>query len=462
VPGHLPAGPYRMLELDDGTLAPWYIIPFDKKGRCDGPATRDHLVATARNGSPTDVFIFSHGWNNDWQWASKTYNRFLEGYQDLRRSHHLRDPEPYRPLLVGIFWPSTALVMPWEKAPKIAGPIPEADETDREVAQERREVQEIAEDLGEADVETFYSLAQHEGELGRDEALVLARILAPLYRRGDLDIAVSEAEVSAEELVEVWEETAEAAAPEPEFDGKIRSLRGRAEDGESLLSRLDPRNLIRLATVRQMKDRAGTVGASGVSRLLTELQKAAPDAWFHLVGHSYGCKVLLSAICYLGLPRPVKSLLLLQPAVSHLCFAADATGNGQPGGYHAALKLVEQPILTTYSANDDPLTHWFHRALWRKADLGEARIAAPETPPSVFAALGGFGPGGCDALCERIDIKTVPDYYDLDPKGPRIYALNGDQYIGDHGDISNEATWWALYNQVAWDRVPRPAAGENP
>jgi hypothetical protein len=460
MPGHLPARPYRMVEVEGGKPAPWYIIPFDKKGRCDGPATRDHLVATARNGSPTDVFVFSHGWNNDWRWASDGYNRFLEGYQDLRRDNHLHDPEPYRPLLVGIFWPSTDLVMPWEKAPRFAGLIPDSDETDREVAQERREVHEIAEDLGDADVEAFYALAQHEGGLGRTEALALARILAPLYRSGDPDIAVPEAPVSAEELVEVWEETAEA--PAPEFDGKIRPLRRRADDGESLLSRLDPRNPIRLATVRKMKDRAGSVGANGVSRLLGELLKAAPDARFHLAGHSYGCKVLLSAICYLGLPRPVNSLLLLQPAVSHLCFAADATGHGQPGGYHAALNLVEQPILTTFSANDGPLTTWFHRALWRKADLGEARIAAHGAPPSVYAALGGFGPGGCDDRCERIDIKTPLEYYDLDPKGPRIYALNGDRWIGDHGDISSEATWWALYNQVAWDRVPRPEAGRNP
>src|SRR5204863_823662 len=126
----------------------------------------------------------------------------------------------------------------------------------------------------------------------------------------------------------------------------------------------------------------------------TEILKA-PTARVHLIGHSYACKVVLSALCFQELPRPVTSLLLLQPAISYLCFAAaDATGTGKPGGYHDALDKVEQPILTTYSTHDVALRDLFHLAVRRPFDQGEEHIGA-DVPPSPYAALGGYGPGGC-------------------------------------------------------------------
>ena len=214
-----------------------------------------------------------------------------------------------------------------------------------------------------------------------------------------------------------------------------------------MLDKLDPRRIIRLATVLKMKDRAGTIGARGVGPLLVDLLGAAPEGRLHLIGHSYGAKVVLSALTTSALPRPANSLLLLQPAVSHLCFAADANG-GRPGGYRGALARVEQPILTTFSRHDQPLTKFFHLAVRRSSDLGELRIAAP-VPPSRFAALGGFGPGRCGTECREAPIKAVGDPYDLYPSEAEVLALNGDAAITGHGDISNPATWWALYCQAA-------------
>src|ERR1700736_5823789 len=99
----LPVGPYRMIETGSGVPVPFYIIPFDEQGRCQGPLTRDQLLFTAQNGTYTDVFLFCHGWNNDWKNATDTYTSFLQGYLQLERQHGLRHPPPYQPLLVGIY-----------------------------------------------------------------------------------------------------------------------------------------------------------------------------------------------------------------------------------------------------------------------------------------------------------------------------------------------------------------------
>jgi hypothetical protein len=108
VTASLPAGPYRTLHLTNGTEIPYYIIPFDDEGRCVGPQTRRHLLDHA--GEFSDIFLFSHGWNNDWTVATRRYESFIQGFMDLRQEQGIAAPEGYRPLLVGIFWPSAVLV----------------------------------------------------------------------------------------------------------------------------------------------------------------------------------------------------------------------------------------------------------------------------------------------------------------------------------------------------------------
>jgi pimeloyl-ACP methyl ester carboxylesterase len=214
---------------------------------------------------------------------------------------------------------------------------------------------------------------------------------------------------------------------------------------EAAAFKLDPRDLLRMLTVRTMKDRAGVVGARGVAPLLHEILKLS-DARVHLIGHSYGCKVCLSAVCSTLPPRSAESMLLLQPAVNHRCFASDADGKGNAGGYRQALARVEQPILTTYSSHDQPLTRWFHRALTRRTDLLEPALAAWPNPPSPYAALGGYGPAGAEQDTERVTIFDPGDPY---PQGPRrLVAIDGSRGIDGHGSISNPFTWWALLDQA--------------
>lgn len=486
MPGKLPAGPYRIIDIEQGVQAPWYIIPFDKEGRCEGPLTRQHMLDSIGAANYTDVFIFSHGWNNDWQDATRSYDGFLAGYSRMRNERGLKYPRPFRPLLIGIFWPSAALVLPWERGPQFAGFT--GDETadgegsgeyleDAEVAQERQEISVLTDSIKNKDVERFYELAQKEGGLSEEDALELARMLVPVYRahdrregRGGTRMGDGEelppkgpAPTTNRKLVDLWMSTSAmqrgagqdglgGVVDDSGEGGLIGEPAGEISDGDEpqtagLLDALDPRRIIRAATVLLMKDRAGTVGSQGVGPMLRDILSKDRDVRVHMVGHSYGCKVVLSAICSANLPRHVNSALLLQPAVSYLCFAEDATGTGRPGGYRSALTRVEQPILSTFSSEDGPLHDFFHLAVRRESDLGEERMAGGP-PPSRYAALGGYGPDGCDSDCREIAIKKVGDPYQLAGGAPRIYGLDGAGAIHGHGDISNDFTWWALYSQI--------------
>jgi pimeloyl-ACP methyl ester carboxylesterase len=198
-----------------------------------------------------------------------------------------------------------------------------------------------------------------------------------------------------------------------------------------------------------MKDRAGVIGTRSVGPLLRDLLgKASETTFFHLVGHSYGARVHLNALSRPEggpLPRAVDSLLLLQPAVNHLCFA-EMLDTGTSGGYRAALAMVKHPVLTTFSHHDFPLHDTFHLSLRRGKDVGEIGIAGDE-PPSKYAALGGYGPRGL-AEWEEVDVKTCPDPYDLGPEAPEVWAVKGGDLIMGHGDVVSPATAWALFNLV--------------
>jgi pimeloyl-ACP methyl ester carboxylesterase len=450
-------GPYREVDVAGGGKAPFYVIPFDEDGVCTGPVTRQHLLEALGQGSYTDVFLFSHGWNNTWPSAITRYEGFISGFAGTRAQYPLAG-QAFRPLLVGVFWPSAVLVQPEERAPDIAGAgVEEANDTT--VAEERRGITEVARVLPSDRRARFYELAQRQ-ELEEGEARELAALLAPLWSedRATDDLGSSES-LPPEELLDIWGQLAETTSPNDDFGFASFGFEGppvgpsatlpagpAAAGWFDKLRRLDPLDLVRGTTVWLMKDRAGRVGARGVQQLLADMLAAA-QAHVHLVGHSYGGKVVLSALCAGDVPRPVESVLLLQPAMSHLCFSPQIAGLDRPGGYRAALdpQRCRQPILTTFSSHDEPLTREFHLFVRRRSDLAEAVIAGEA--PSRYAALGGYGPllvGGESTAVAANDpgAPYAPD------GGVRVLGIESSRVISGHSDVSNAWTWWMLLDQV--------------
>jgi hypothetical protein len=439
--------------MKSGATVPWYVIPFDDQGRCKAPVTRADLIQALRSGVFSHVFLFSHGWNNSWADAVDRYENFLDGFRAMSERHGVTASAAYRPLLAGIFWPGISLVLPWERAPQIAagGAAAAAWHADRFADEHDRSVTAIASELRQDQVPRFYALAS-ASQLNDAQAQELAALILPLLPASDEGGGEP---LGAADLVAAWtlaeaESTSLAGSAfdaDEEAFGTAAPVAAAAPQAAGVLGVLDPRNALRMATVWKMKDRAGTVGVAGVHELVQDMLSASAGS-VHVVGHSYGARVMLSALAAGTLPRPVTSALLLQPAVSYLCFAVDADGEGHPGGYRSVLDRVKQPIAATFSSRDIALARIFHLAVRRKSDIGEQRIAAG--PPSRFAALGGYGAGGLAAGEGRqADAHAEGDTY-AEPgmAGVRVLSIQGSQTISGHGDISNPTTWWMLCDQV--------------
>jgi len=458
--------PYQRFASATGGID-WFILPFDKLGRCLGPQTRAYLVERAADPATTDVFVFSHGWNNDWNVATKRYRHFIEGYLAHRGVAGLPLGRQLRPLLIGVFWPSTALVFGSERGMEIAADGGRPDTRKAiDVEEFGAEIGALAEEVDEPDVERLYALAEKDA-LSTAEGEELARILTPALQTADDEVPDELGSGAVTSIVEAWRElpssdgTSGADAEDPAAIAKRFDDWGLEEASGELegagLGKLDPRQIVRLTTVRVMKDRAGVVGSFGLGPFVAELlaSSSASRPRVHLVGHSYGAKVCLSAICHPPeLSRPVDSLLLLQPAVSHRCFARDELGTG--GYVDAAEARVDLPILSTFSRRDVPLRRFFHLAARRAVDRDELRTAAGEL--SRYAALGGYGPHGVVGGSPHLDA-LQPDAahtYDLGESAPAVYGIDASATIDGHGDIDNASTHWALDNLVA---APRRRAG---
>jgi hypothetical protein len=453
--------PYQRFASATGGID-WFMLPFDKRGRCIGPQTRAHLVGRAADPAITDVFVFSHGWNNDWNDSTKRYRDFIEGYFAHREVAGLPLGRPLRPLLIGVYWPSTALVFGSERGMKIAADGGPDTRRARDVEEFGAEIGTLAEEVDEHDVERLYALAEKDA-LSTAEGEELARILAPALGTANDEVPDEPASGGATAIVEAWRElpsfdgTAGADAEDPAAiaarldDWGLEETSGELEGAG--LGKLDPRQIVRLTTVRVMKDRAGVVGSFGLGSFVAELlaSSEASRPRVHLVGHSYGAKVSLSAICHpRELSRPVDSLLLLQPAVSHRCFARDELGTG--GYVDAPEARVDLPILSTFSKHDIPLRRFFHFAARRAVDRDELRTAAGEL--SRYAALGGYGPHGVAGGSPHLEaLQPGPNHaYDLGDSAHVVYGIDASATIDGHGDIDNASTHWALDNLVAAPR----------
>jgi hypothetical protein len=432
-------GPYQTFDRGDGKTVDLYLLRYAEDGRLLSTET-ERILKNSLDGV-TEVYLFSHGWNNTFADASSNYLKFVTGYQGQRAQFNLPAPSDYQPLLIGVIWPSTSFVLPWESGPAIAAESPvEAARTEEML---RLVTAQVGQDAGGRLAE----LVDGSSGLDEDQARTAAEIVIDGLPFTDAEGGSTPPTV--DELLEAWAALdGEAPVPaDPNDFGEPGAPVAADPKAAGFFNKFDPRNLLRMGTVWLMKDRAGKVGGHGVAPLVGHLLGNSP-ARLHLVGHSFGGRVVLSSIAMAPLPRPARSMLLLEPAVNRWCFAEKLPSRGS-GGYQPVLDRVELPILSTFSKYDMPLTQAFQLAV-RGSSLGEPKIAAMGDTDR-YGALGGYGPAGLGDLGDvQPAIKAGAAKYAF-PAGKEVIAvdggvdIDGKPAIGGHSDVNNPTTWWALH-----------------
>ena len=430
----------------------YHLIAFDQDGQErpeeNGLYSRVVLDATETR-EASDVFLFSHGWNGDVPAALRQYGNWLAAMagcaEDRARAEAM--PGGFRPLLVGLHWPSKA----WGDEELGSASF------DAELSTE--EADEHAGGVGEDDIEILVDrFASRLADSSRtrqalriiiESALVnpapaaLPAEVREAYHTIDAEAGMGQAGVGAGPGDD--RETFDAEATyQACLQEEITSFAG-----PSLGGVLAP---LRVLTFWQMKRRARVFGESGAADLLAALQKAAPSARLHLMGHSFGCIVASGAVAgptgWARDRRPVRTLVLVQGAMSLWSFCSSIPARPERHGYFNSIVtggLVEGSILATTSVHD--------RAVRAFYPLGaQARRQIDFVPGSlpVYGGIGTFGVRGPGLQIADEVLRPVEDTYDFRPG--MAYNLDSDDVIangggatGAHSDICHPAVAHAVW-----------------
>ncbi|WP_370364763.1 hypothetical protein [Catenulispora sp. GP43] len=172
---------------------------------------------------------------------------------------------------------------------------------------------------------------------------------------------------------------------------------GSLEDGISAV--------MNLATYYEMKARAGAVG-KGLVPVLAAVRAARPDVRLHLAGHSFGARVMASALADCE-PFPVSSMTLIQGAFSQFGFAKqwDGVHDGlfRPGLFGGRLR---GPVVVTYSHHDQMVGIAYELASRMAGD--EPDMTGMVRDSDVRDEFGAIGRHGALSSPESVWSKMLP------------------------------------------------------
>ena len=424
---------------------PFLPIEFDKKARL---VDADQLLALdsfIKTGGVTDLLVVSHGWNNDEAQAMALYKHLLSNI-----SKEADDAFDARTVAaVGVFWPSKKFA----ESDLIAGgaasfgeDLP-ADALITEL-EAMRIVAESEDDDATLDrlIELVPNLEDRRAD--RIEFAEKLRTLLGSAIAQDAELTdeipttffMMDGDQMLDNLGAARDEEAGASA-----DGGIAAIGG-LDDGDgdpmggiaglgSFLSgiRSGAGNALNMITYYTMKARAGTVGRVGLAPVLREVKEEVPGIRIHLVGHSFGGRLV--AATALGdadaaSVLPIDSMTLLQAAFSHNGFARDWEGT-QDGYFRDVYEedRIAGPTLVTYTPNDKA-----NRVAYALA----SRIAR-QTAAAFGGAddkYGAIGANGAQSTPETVEgsLLSRDGSYNFDPGV--VYNLEGSDYIDSHGDVA--------------------------
>lgn len=441
--------------MDQIAGSPYWIAQFDQQGGLTD-TTADALVAEIAASDVTNLFVFSHGWNNDVAGAKALYNSMFP----IIKAQAGLAPALAGIGFVGVIWPSILFPDDPGQAAVPTGIGAQAIEAAQPTP---------------VNVTTLKTGAQIAADMGKSFSPDQAEILEEMGRIIDQGLTETAAGTAT---------TAEQTADVVRFHTLLQQISGppgdAVEDGGemSLLLSDDPvadyqkiatamstgaeggdaqgigsvfgkvwngaKDALRVSSFYQMKARAGVVGRTGLGPLLESLHARNSAVRVHLIGHSFGARLVSNSLPGISsaAASPIASLLLVQGAFSHWAFA-QRNPWGDQGSLFGSSDRVHGPMVATFTAADWAVGKWYPKASFLAGD--DQQDAAPG------GRWGGMGGDGFQASAPKVDFTVVP--------GQPAYPLaNGTFHLADANGIITDTSQSAfagahsdfLRNEIGW------------
>jgi hypothetical protein len=440
------------------TIAGWphWEVTFGRDGESDA-GRQDALLRELAGAGLTDLVVFAHGWNNSRGGAQDFYRRFLGQLPGL-----LPAGSAARVGTLGVFWPS--MLWPDESTPDFAGgaaglagnPVRAVqafyDDPDQQKILDRLATLLEEEPNDEAALAEFHDLMRQLA--GTEQGVAAAEDDGPLQMLADDPRTVAQRFASA---VDVAGAGAGPGEPGPDEGGAAALTDAGPVDDDAagaagfrdVTHRIwnGAKEALRQLTYYQMKNRAGAVGERGLGGLVRDLHGRQPTLRVHLVGHSFGARLVSFALrgAAAGPGSPVKSVVLLEGAFSHFAFAPALPFDRNRGGVLAGmLGRVDGPLVACFSRHDSAVGTLYPLA--SRASGSDAAGLIEE----LRVRWGAIGFDGAQAVGAASDtLRAAGSRYSLarggftNVDGTAVIAT-GSPPSGAHSDIHHQEVAWLV------------------
>ena len=465
-------------------------IPFDKDGNIAalgpipaGNAKADLLAMVA---GLDDLIVISHGWNNDPGDAKSLYGDLLNNV-DLQwtKNAQLDAAAKTRTGVLAVYWPSKKFDQGDIVAPSggaQGGALasiddePAANEVDY-AAKLAAQIGNLCDEFGQLTAEQRTALAAASADIAKletdsDAQKRFVKAVASLVPENpeEHDPALDEGpgnighpKVDGAALLQNLDTqvTAAAGAPVEMGAGGLSNIGSDDSAGDATTAPtgmtlgFDPIGgikraallLLNCTTYYTMKERAGTIGRVGVMPLVAAAVAAKPGLRVHLVGHSFGGRLVTSLANAMPAGTSAATMTLLQAAYSHYGLAPAPTAGQQArpvGAFRSVVTdgKVRGGIQITHSNHD-----WAVGIAYPVASFIKRQVAASIDVPSTANSLwGGMGANGAQQTLEAFNDTMLDEGkpYPALPNGTSIRNITGNAFIDDHSSVRGPQCAWAL------------------
>ncbi len=459
---------------------PYWEIQFDKDGRTDA-GTRAGLLDEISRAGLTDLIIMSHGWNSSPDHARRLYRQWFGMLPPL-----IPRPSGAKVGTLGVLWPA----MLWPDDPAPAGPAGQGGAAGLVAAPQdagspgapvaalamvypdpaqRQILTELAglldsQPSGPSSLSRFHDLMAQlaatesqdidpvdKGALGmldEDPQQLALRFASGLDQAGVAVGAPGGAPggAGAEDGLDMAGGAADlpdvtpAGLDDVAAAGGLGDITGRLWNGA--------KEALRQVSYWMMKRRAGTIGQVAMGPFLGDLHSRASGLRVHLVGHSFGARLVSFSLA--GLPAavptsPVHSLTLLEGAFSHFAFADRLPFDPARGGALSGMAArVSGPLLACYSSHDHAVGLFYPLASMAS---GQDAAGLDEQIQSRWGGIGHDGAQGVAAAAVTLQPRSgtysfvAGRFTNIDASA---IVCHGDSPSGAHGDIFHPELAWAM------------------
>jgi len=411
---------------------PYLEVEFNKDGSIHKPKISD-VIELIEKKKLTDLFVISHGWNNDIKEARDLYASLMDLLATELQSSSFQSRSFG---ILGVLWPSKKFTD--EELIPGGGAASVAKKSEKQkLVDAIKSLKNSFDKTGSALIlddakKAAQKLNTDPDQASKDFVAQMAKLISGIKGKSvepeDKGAREFHKEGAKSLLIRLQDTTTKtvtsknrggAASVSPAAGGVSDGFQGLFEGA---------RNLLNYVTYYQMKERAGTVGKEGLAPVIKEIKKMYPHIRVHLIGHSFGGRLVTSAAANVG-KGAIDTLVLLQAAFSHYGFAQNYS-NGGDGMFRAAIanQKIKGPVIITHTHNDTAVGKAYAIA----SRVGRQTGSFLGGPDDLY---GGMGANGAQITPEANNDFILSNQSKYNFKAGKIYNLKADNCIKDHSDI---------------------------